>query len=787
MPEASTWVDVASSQVEKIRFWTKFMAISMGVWLLVGCHTADSPKTKAASGMPPDAQGSVARMVKPEATTDPGDSTKEMADLLQSVALSIDPRKLTFAVNAQRAELLHELLLQSPDFEHMEARWMAYAEELLDAGQTQMALDELTKIEQWLKREGIDLWKPRKQTVRMWQAIGYLRMAEEQNCCAVNTPDSCLVPIQGTGIHSQRAGSERAMELLKEILREDPDDQKARWLLTIAAMTLGSYPQSVPEKWRIAPKAFQSEYDIKRFPNIGSQLGLDLLGRAGGAVVDDLDGDGYLDIMISGSGFQDQLRFFHNNGDATFTERTKEAKLLGETGGLNLIQTDYNNDGHIDILVIRGGWMGQSGRFPSSLLRNNGDGTFTDVTKQAGLMRAGPTQTAVWFDYNNDGWLDLYVGYELDEAMKQPCALYRNNKDGTFTDVAAQAGVNLTAYVKGVTSADYDQDGWPDLFLSSQKGTKTLYHNNGNGTFTDVTASAGVGERFNSFGTFFFDYDNDGWADLFVMDFNKDIEKVVTDLQGLPTGFERAHLYRNNHNGTFTDVSHEAHIDKVIMGMGLNYGDLDNDGYLDIYVGTGSPDLSALLPNRMFRNAGGKVFQEVTTSGGFGHLQKGHGVAFADINNDGSQDVFEEMGGAVDGDVAYSALFANPGHGNHWITLKLEGVQTNRAALGARIKVTVRAASGSRDIYRTVGSGASFGCNPYRQEIGLGQAQAIEKVEITWPVSRKTQVVRGLKSDGFYSIREDRDQAIPTPLKATPWKTAIAKSNRKTVASVKAN
>lgn len=715
---------------------------------------------------------------QPATSSAPVDSTKEMAELLQSIANRMDPRELSFAINEKRVDLLRTMMESTSDPDRREAIRMPYSVELLRAGRTEMAEEEFVRIEQWLKSKDPAYWKARGHALRLLQAAGYMRLGEDQNCCSANTPDSCLVPIRGKGIHTRPAGSTRAMQTLETILQEYPDDQAARWLLNVAAMTLGKYPQGVPSPWRIAPKFFQSEYDIKQFPNIASQVGLNLLGLAGGAVVDDLDGDGYLDIMISGLGLEDQMRFFHNNGDATFTERTEQAKLTGETGGLNMIQTDYNNDGHIDILVLRGGWMGTAARFPCSLLRNNGDGTFTDVTKQAGLMRAGPTQTAVWFDYNNDGRLDLFVGYEASEKNVQPCALYRNNGDGTFTDVAAQAGVNHVGFVKGVVSADYDNDGWPDLFLSAMR-RKVLYHNNGNGTFTDVTAKAGIAAPSRSFGTFFFDYDNDGWPDLFVMDYDiSNPANVMMDIQRLPVLCDTSHLYHNNHNGTFTDVTQATHLNRVMLGMGLNFGDLDNDGYPDFYVGTGNPELTTLIPNRMFRNAGGKYFQEVTTSGDFGHLQKGHGVAFADINNDGNQDIFEEMGGAYCGDKAYSSLYANPGHGNHWLTLKLEGVQTNRAAMGARIKVTVRATGGTREIYKTVGSGASFGCNPLRREIGLGQAQEIEKVEIYWPVSRKTQTLRGLMRDRFYSVREDRDQAAPIHLKATPWSAAITRAAR---------
>jgi hypothetical protein len=247
------------------------------------------------------------------------------------------------------------------------------------------------------------------------------------------------------------------------------------------------------------------------------------------------------------------------------------------------------------------------------------------------------------------------------------------------------------------------------------------------------------------------------------------VADVAADYLSLPSEGERACLYHNNRDGTFTDVSKAARLNKVILGMGINYGDLDNDGFLDFYVGTGNPNLDVLVPNRMFRNAGGNLFQEVTTSGGFGHLQKGHAIAFADFNNDGNQDVFEQMGGANYGDVAYSTLFANPGHDNRWITLKLEGVRTNRSAIGARIKVTVTTPNGARDIYKTVRTGGSFGAGPFRQEIGLGKAQAIQKVEVYWPVTGKTQTLTGLQMDRAYSIREGEDTAVSINLVKFEW------------------
>ncbi len=171
----------------------------------------------------------------------------------------------------------------------------------------------------------------------------------------------------------------------------------------------------------------------------------------------------------------------------------------------------------------------------------------------------------------------------------------------------------------------------------------------------------------------------------------------------------------------------------------------------------------------MFRNNEGKGFQDVTTSGGFGQLQKGHAIAFGDLNNDGEQDVYSVVGGALSGDHYHNQLFANPGHGNHWIKLKLEGVQSNRSAIGARIKVVARTDSGSRNIYRVVGSGGSFGASPLRQEIGLGQARGIERVEIFWPVTGKTQVLTGLEVENLYAVREGEPTARRIPLKSFPW------------------
>lgn len=194
---------------------------------------------------------------------------------------------------------------------------------------------------------------------------------------------------------------------------------------------------------------------------------------------------------------------------------------------------------------------------------------------------------------------------------------------------------------------------------------------------------------------------------------------------------------------------------KPLFAMGCNYGDLDNDGFLDFYLGTGEPNMQAVIPNRMFRNDAGKRFQDVTTSGGFGHLHRGHAISFADIDNDGDQDIYAVMGGAYEGSIFPNLLFENPGTENNRITLQLEGVRSNRSAIGVRIRISVQKDGEMVDIYRTVSTGGSFGSNPLRQEIGLGAAEAISKIEIRWPASETVQVFEDVPINRSYRIVED--------------------------------
>jgi hypothetical protein len=592
--------------------------------------------------------------------------------------------------------------------------------------------------------------------VRDLLAIAKFQLSQHNNCVQPDRVSSCIVPIPPDGIHQDQRGAREAIPEWETLLRDGGTDLGVLWLLNVAYMSIGQYPDSVPTQWQIPPGAFASEYDIGRFRDVAAAAGLDVFGHAGGAIIDDFDGDAYLDLFVSSWWVRDQARFFHNAADGTFEERTVGSGLQGITGGLNLIQADYDNDGSLDIYVLRGGWM-PSGH-PNSLLRNTRNGTFEDVTEAAGLLEpAHPTQTGCWSDFDNDGWIDLFIGNESTPPIRNPSQLFRSNGDGTFTDVAGEAGAAAVGFIKGVTCGDFDNDGRPDVFVSRWGETNVLLHNESTGDslrFADVTAAAGVDDPIDSFATWFWDYDNDGWLDLFVSGFGSQFGDVAADYLGVPHSAELPRLFRNRADGTFEDVTESARLNTVVDAMGANFGDLDNDGYLDFYAGTGDMDFRALVPNRMFRSDAAQRFQDVTTSGGFGHLQKGHGIAFADIDNDGDQDIFAQLGGAYEGDRAYSALFENPGHGNRWITLRLQGATTNRAAIGARIRVTARTGSRTRHIHRVVSTGGSFGANSLQQEIGLGRADAITEIAVHWPTSGRTDRYVDVGMDGVYHLRE---------------------------------
>ncbi|MBN8824213.1 MULTISPECIES: CRTAC1 family protein [unclassified Spirosoma] len=646
---------------------------------------------------------------------------------------------------------------------------------LLKLGEEEKAIPLLETITQQLGTAN-----PRASQIAMGElALAYLRLGEKANCRNNHSAESCILPIRGNGIHTIQTGSKKAIELFETILKQTPDDVESRWLLNLAYMTLGKYPKDVPKSWLI-PNMADTTKKTTAFQDIAHSLKLDVNNMAGGVIIEDFDRDGYLDIALSSWGLDEPMHYYKNNADGTFSDRSEQSGLKQLTGGLNMMQTDYNNDGFPDIFVLRGAWQGQFGEQPNSLLRNNGDGTFTDVTTVSGLLSFHPTQTATWTDVNNDGWLDVFIGNETpslfrNQGKSHPCELFVNNQDGTFTEVAQQANCAIVGFVKGVTSADYNHDGWQDLFVSTMDGNRYLLKNKGlrskMPSFEDVTVSAGLNdESFGSFTTWFWDYDNDGWQDIFVCNytFQKSLAHYeAAEALKLPIGHNgMIYLYRNNHDGTFTNVSNEANVQKTAFSMGGNFGDINNDGFLDMYLGTGNPNYRSLVPNKLFLNQQGKTFDDVTASSRMGHLQKGHGVSFADLDNDGDQDVYIEMGGAYVGDRYPSALYLNPGQSaNNWICLNLQGSTTNRLAIGSQVKLTFRENGVQRSVYREVNSGGSFGASPLRREIGIGQATLIDKIEIRWQGTKTVQVFQNVRPNQFLRITEGSTKLEPVALK----------------------
>jgi hypothetical protein len=621
---------------------------------------------------------------------------------------------------------------------------------LLSEGQPNRTYEVLEELRSMLARDAV-LERDSLFHITYLQGVSGLRRGENENCVDCRGESACILPISPAAVHAKEAGSRLAIRHFTEYLEQFPDDLAVRWLLNVAHMTLGEHPGKVDPRFLISlDRYLTSEFDIGKFRNVAYLVGVDRFNQAGGAIMDDFDNDGLLDIVVSSMDPTESLGVYRNKGDGVFEDRGKVAGVTGQLGGLFCVQTDFNNDGYLDVYVPRGAWL----PFPirPSLLRNNGNRTFTDVTESAGLIEPANSISVSWSDYDNDGWLDLFVCCEL-----QPNRLYHNRGDGTFEEVSARAGLRdadpALKCCKGSAWVDFDNDDYPDLFVNNLASTAQLFHNNRDGTFTDVTSQMGIDGPRLGFSCWAWDYDNDGWLDIFATSYDRTLEDIVKGMLGQPHGRHSNRLFHNVNGRSFQNATKENGLDMVFATMGSNYGDFDNDGFLDIYLATGEPDVATLIPNRMFKNVGGKRFSEITGTSGTGHLQKGHGVACGDWDRDGDIDLFVETGGPTNGDKFRNVLFQNPGQGNHWLTVKLVGKKTNRAAIGARIKV-VTAGEKPLTAHRHVSSGSSFGANPLQQTIGLAKAERVALLEIHWPTSGTTQVFRDIAADQAIEVTE---------------------------------
>ena len=498
----------------------------------------------------------------------------------------------------------------------------------------------------------------------------------------------------------------------------------------------------------------------------------------GGVAMLDYDGDGLQDLFfVNGARLRDPMpdgdapdksepkywnRLYHNNGDGTFTDVTEKAGLRGHSYGMGVAVADYDNDGYPDIYVTNFG--------ENILYHNNGNGTFTDVTGKAGVAGGGWSSSALFVDYDRDGYLDLFVARYLDWdfSKNMPCGapergqpaychpdvfksvtylLYHNNRDGTFTGVSAKSGI-AAAPGRGLGSAfnDYDHDGWPDILVANDAIAEQLFHNNRDGTFSEVGLAAGLaydedGHAFSGMGVAFEDYDNDGWPDIFIGDLAN----------------QKYALFRNV-KGAFQYVSNTTGVAQMTMahsGWGTGLIDYDNDGWKDLFVAQShvmdniayfQGNVRYLEPLLLLRNVRGR-FEDVSAQSGqpFRSLQAARGAAFGDLDNDGQIDIVVSC---LDGK---PMLLHNRGSPNHWLTVNTVGTVGNRDGIGARLHLVSQ--SGASQFATVTTGGSYFSASDKRVHFGLGADKAIRTLEIAWP-SGAVQTLHDVAVDRILTVRE---------------------------------
>jgi hypothetical protein len=504
--------------------------------------------------------------------------------------------------------------------------------------------------------------------------------------------------------------------------------------------------------------------------------------RLGSAVaVADYDGDGFEDVFVTDSCATCKNHLYHNNGNFTFTDVAEQAGVAegndGENASTAALWFDFNNDGRPDLLVVRFGH--------SILYENLGNGKFRDVTKSAILDRYMNAIKAIAFDYDNDGYPDLFFGsyfqplniFHPDTPRFFPesfetanngggVTVFHNNRNGTFTEVTERVGIRTTGWTLDLGHGDANNDGFEDLYVANDFGTDRFYLNNGNGTFTDKTATAIGFDTKKGMNVDWADYNNDGWLDIYVTNIYDDYMK------------ECAMLWQNMGDGTFTDVAQEVGVCDTGWGWGAKFFDYDNDGWLDLYVMNGwvsagkenyVPDIFAMVtrPNvdltdarnwppignkslsgyekkRLFHNVRG-VFKEEASRHGLDSLKDGRGIAVADFDNDGRLDLF--VTNADEEANLYRNILPT---GAHWVTFVLEGTKSNHFAIGAQVRLT----AGGKTYLQYVNGGNGFAAqSTTRIHFGLGAVTKIDSIEVRWP-SGLRQTFSGLDVDRFYKVVE---------------------------------
>ena len=681
--------------------------------------------------------------------------------LVRAAFDSVDLNIVKVNQNMKRAQMIKAELDKEQDPAKRVSLAQTYATELLKAGATDEAIKIYEALDTYLKQNQLKLDSVSNRNMYSLMGIAYMRKGEIENCVQNHNHQSCFIPIAGGGVHQLQEGSMKAIVLYENALHDFPNDLEFKYLLNLAYMTLGEYPGKVPSKYRIDPSWFKNKINIHPFKDIAPELGVNRKSMAGGIIMDDFNNDGWIDLVSSSWGPNEEMVFYLNNDDGTFSDKTKAYGLDGQVGSLNIKQTDFNNDGWLDIYLMRGAWYLDQGDIPNTLLMNTGKGSFEDVTIKAGLRHDAARITATWADFNLDGWLDLVTANESFPGYERGIDLYINQKDGTFKNEGAALGLTINEFLKGVVATDVNDDRYPDLYISGLTDGNHLFINHMADHQGFQLMDGLVREPKKSFPCWNFDYDNDGDEDLFVSAFSNETNLVqywMKSKMGKPDPEYLPKLYQNMGNLQFNDVGVAMGLTEDVMTMGCNFGDINTDGFLDFYLATGNPLYQSLVPNKMYLNMEGKRFEDVSYSGGFANIQKGHGVGFGDIDHDGDEDIYVKIGGGYDGDGFYNCLFENPNeHQNNWIVLKLSGKTANRAAIGARVELSVQEDGKERKIYRTISSGASFGANSLILEVGLRKATVINSVKVQWPCQDcPDQAFTGMEINHAYRLTQDQ-------------------------------